>query len=145
VVLEGIKLIKHKYTILNSTLRVIQLAYVCFVHQFNYCTFRAQVPDLSAIFREYKSTVISIVWLVDRRGFEPLASAVQALALCSSALRRQRLECVPVSTRTVWLPVGCVRPDIHFEFCDVWVSGGPWNTIVVNIWQIATHGGGAFT
>jgi hypothetical protein len=43
------------------------------------------------------------------------------------------------------LPVECGLPDIHFELRDIWVSGGPWNTIVVKIWQIATHGGGAFT
>jgi hypothetical protein len=110
-------------------------------------------------------------FLVERRGFEPLASAVQAPArltgsslpflggsLATSATVGAALAppvpapCVasasnvsPVSTRTAWLPVECGLPDIHFELRDIWVSGGPWNTIVVKIWQIATHGGGAFT
>ncbi|MFC6486615.1 nuclear transport factor 2 family protein [Nitratireductor sp. GCM10026969] len=31
-------------------------------------------------------------------------------------------------------------PDIHFELHDIWVSGGPWNTVVVVEWDEANSG-----
>lgn len=48
------------------------------------------------------------------------------------------------ATRQWYARLYRLLPDIHFDLRDIWVSGGPWNTIVVIEWDEANSERTAF-
>jgi ketosteroid isomerase-like protein len=44
------------------------------------------------------------------------------------------------ATRRWYARLYRLLPDIHFDLRDIWVGGGPWNTIVVIEWDEANSG-----
>jgi ketosteroid isomerase-like protein len=89
-----------------------------------------------------RAQVTQLFGAVNRGDAEPIlglfAERFEHLFLGNHALGGARTTLR--ATREWYARLYRLLPDIHFDVCRIWVSGTPWNTIVVIEWDESNSG-----